>query len=123
MPWGAQYNSVLKCVELNYIGQVSAKDLFDAFIVAGNLAQENNTIKFLADCTLLTGGHTLADVFTLISNYSAGGVHVRFREAILLPKQEAAVQEVAFYETACLNRGFDVKVFTNRAEAEAWLVK
>ena len=43
------------------------------------------------------------------------------REAILLSADAAAAEEMEFFETACRNRGLDVRVFHARDEAVAWL--
>ena len=45
------------------------------------------------------------------------------REAVLLPCEAAAKQELEFFETACRNRGLDVRVFGERDEALAWLTE
>jgi len=43
------------------------------------------------------------------------------REAVLLSDDAAAADQMEFFETACRNRGLDVRVFRDRDEALGWL--
>jgi hypothetical protein len=36
---------------------------------------------------------------------------------------QSSIAEIKFYETACKNRGFNVKIFTEREDAIAWLAE
>ena len=67
------------------------------------------------------GGHSVVALYGLIGVFQSVGIDWRFREAVLMPSLDAAAEEVAFYETACRNRGFNVRVFRERGEALAWL--
>ena len=45
----------------------------------------------------------------------------RFREAVLLPLSPEMAREARGFETMCLNRGFEVRIFDDRSAALAWL--
>ena len=47
----------------------------------------------------------------------------KIREAIVLPLQPDAIEKVAFWETACINRGIHVRVFSDYRGALNWLVQ
>ncbi|MFO7570541.1 MAG: hypothetical protein R6W75_12155 [Smithellaceae bacterium] len=123
MPWNVELNINQKIIELTYAGIVTPKALEEAFCAAVKLATENDVSLFLADCSDMIGGHSVADLYFLISIFEASGFHPRSREAIVLPALDTSQQDVAFYETACLNRGYEVKIFPNRDEALNWLTK
>lgn len=121
MPWTIQFNPATQTVELAYTGAVSPKDLQDALAAALDLATKNHTSLFLADCTDMVGGHSVGDLYFLISLFESSGFKNGIKEAILLPSLQSSVEDVYFYETACLNRGYNVKIFKHHDEAQAWL--
>jgi hypothetical protein len=53
--------------------------------------------------------------------YAADKLDRKSRIAVLMPKDAAARKELQFYETVCLNRGWQVKIFNTKQEALAWL--
>lgn len=121
MAWAANYNRDQNLVELIYKGTVSPADLHEALLAAAKLARENNCILFLADCTDMEGGHSVVDLYGLISLYESVGLQLNMKEALLLPSLKSPKEDVEFYETACLNKGFNVKVFSYKEKALEWL--
>lgn len=121
MAWAANYNHDQNLVELIYKGTVSPADLHEALLAAAKLARENNSILFLADCTDMEGGHSVIDLYGLISLYESVGLQLKMKEALLLPSMKSPKEDVKFYETACLNKGFNVKVFSQKEKALIWL--
>lgn len=121
MAWAASYNNEHNLVELIYKGKVTPADLHEALMAAVKLAKENNSILFLADCSDMEGGHSVVDLYGLISLYESVGLQLKMKEALLLPLLKSPKEDVKFYETACLNKGFNVKVFSSKEKALAWL--
>lgn len=121
MAWAANYNHELDVVELIYKGKVTPADLHEALLAAAKLARENNSILFLADCSEMEGGHSVVDLYGLISLYESVGLHLKMKEALLLPLMKSPKEDVKFYETSCLNKGFNVKVFSQKEKALTWL--
>jgi hypothetical protein len=109
-------------VEVTYSGCVTPEELSEALIACASASKEFGTQLFLADCTGMTGGHSVVDLFSLISNFSQNGVARSMKEAILLPTSSDAVGNAEFYKTACVNRGFNVRIFSERPEALKWLL-
>jgi hypothetical protein len=120
MPWSANIIDP-NIVELVYTGEVTPAELMEALQAAGSLSHKHQTNLFLADCTEMAGGHSITDLYFLISAYEAAGLQYGSKEALLLPKLKSPAEEVKFYEVACSNRGFIVKIFIGRHEALQWL--
>jgi|WetSurMetagenome_2_1015567.scaffolds.fasta_scaffold99660_3 hypothetical protein len=123
MPWTAQIDTSHHIVELTYSGIVTPSELKDALVAAAALSKQHNANLFLADCTRLVGGHSVSDLYLLISTYEAAGLHPGQKEALVLPSSQPSKEDVKFYEDACLNRGYLAKIFTNVEDARAWLHK
>jgi hypothetical protein len=121
MSWQLNLLEDPKTVEIKYIGIVDPAELVEVFTAAVALATKNQTRLYLADCTDMIGGHSITDLYNLIALYEATGLDWHSKEAILLPHLAATTDDVLFYETACRNRGFNVRVFRTRVEATAWL--
>lgn len=108
-------------LETVYEGMVSPVELEAAVNATLADAVRHPVLRFLADCTTLRGGHSLGDLYAIVSRLERTDRPPRMREAILAPHQVGMAQEVRAYETMCLNRGIVVKVFQDRAEALDWL--
>ena len=120
MPCSATFDPGHGLVRVAYAGVVTAKELHQAFQDVVALCRESGRMKVLVDCTQMTGGHDLFDLMELIANFEARGVPHTFKEAVLM-RGQLNRREIEFYETAALNRGFNVRMFGNKAEALAWL--
>ena len=124
MPWRSQLLQAHPIIETSYSGLLGKDELFDAFRATVALAQASGTTRFLADCTLLEGGHSIVHLYTLVDTLMSSGADLgALREAVLLPALPGSAEDVRFWETACLNRGLRVKVFQDRPSAIAWLLE
>jgi hypothetical protein len=121
MPWQARLSDKPKFVELIYSGSVEPDELQEALTAAASLARPGQTHFVFADCTNLLGGHSYMDLYHLISLLEPTGIERQIKEAIVLPLNPAASENVKFYEVVCQNRGFNVKAFQDRTEALSWL--
>jgi hypothetical protein len=90
-------------------------------VAASTLAQSAKQYRFFADCSEMTGGHSVVDLYNLIRKYETNGISRIMREAVILPKNPEAIPEVQFYETASFNNGYNVRIFTAHEEALSWL--
>ena len=67
---------------------------------------------------------SVVDLYDLPTLYEEQGLERGSKGAVVLPAANAKVAEDArFHETVCLNRGWQVKVFTDCQEAIDWLTK
>ena len=120
MPGTATFDPDHGLIRVAYAGVVTAKELQLALRDVVRLCQETGRLKVLADCTQMTGGHDLFDLMELIAKFEARCVPHTFNEALLMHGQLNR-REIEFYETAALNRGFNVRIFEDEAAALAWL--
>ena len=104
-----------------YAGRLPPGELRAAAEATLALGQKQRTCRFLADCSTLEGGHSAMDLYELVEFVCASGLDGQMREAVILPGGSRPTEDVRFWETACLNRGLNVRIFTNPAEALQWL--
>ena len=123
MPYTAQRSADGRCVELVYAGRVGMDELQSAFDEALALASQLPRPLLLADCTGLTENPPLAGLYFLADRLAALPMERRVREAVLLPVRAGPGDSVSFWETACTNRGLEVKVFAERPAALDWLLR
>ena len=120
MPYAVAFDPALALIRVTYSGTVSPGDLQQAFQEVFALCRTTSRDSILADCTRMTGGHTLFDLMDLISQFESRGVPHTFKEAVLM-NAPLNRRETEFYEIAAMNRGFNVRLFEGEKEAVAWL--
>ena len=103
------------------MGAVAA-ELADAVKANMALALQHDRMRLLADCTGITGGHSVFDLYYLADAIVDSGLASKLREAVLVPANPAFAETVRFWETTCANRGIDVRTFDDRQQALDWLL-
>lgn len=122
MPWNIQrIADHPRILDVTYTGQVTPAELHACIGKAMDIGKTESLSRVLTDCRQMTGGHTLVDLFGAIELMIARGMAGAFVEAILLSGLPDTRERVQFWETACYNRGIQVRLFTDRAAALAWL--
>lgn len=121
MPFQVNVQLVPGYVELIYQGQLSPDEVERSAIKSMVAARGNNLKKILADCSELLGGHSIIDLYGLIELFAADRTGPRIKEALIMPTLPVASDNVRFWETACINRGLDVRIFNDRESALEWL--
>lgn len=82
--------------------------------------EEYDRSKVLLDCRGLTGNMDIFDRFK-VTEYGTSQ-HRHFRRLALLALEEMVLPD-RFIENVAVNRGMDLKIFTELDEAEQWLSK
>ena len=122
MAWSAKFNAELGIVESTFRGPTTAADFREETTAAIALAKQAGTTRHLIDSSELIFAANLADLYLFpASRYESEQVDRRSRIAILSPRDEKAREATQFYQVACVNRGWTVKVFADRQEALGWL--
>ena len=115
------YAEAAGVVEMVFAGGVYPDELDAILTTAGVLAAENLTNRFLVDCRELAAGGSAFDVLALAEPLASFPPGIIEREAVMLPLEAGAAEQIEFFETACRNRGLDVRVFHDREAALSWL--
>lgn len=106
-------------------GDVSVPNIIAAIQKNLDLSKKHRVNLFLVDCTFLVDekkkvfenyevGTFMADMFTQLPR--------KFRDAIVTPKNDIAIDNLRFFETVARNRGLNVRVFETRDDALGWLL-
>lgn len=120
--WRVTYHSGTGVVEAVFGGELTPEELRAAVETTIDTARRHASFLVLADCLELQGGHSLFDLYALVDFLQDSGVPPSFREALLMPGAGRDwFDGVEFWETACLNRGLAVRIFSDRDAALAWL--
>ena len=109
-------------VETVYAGHVGREDLERLAQQTFELAQAHGATRVLSNCERLQGGHTYADLMHVAMTYAPRAARDAVREAVVLPVDPASTAAIRFWETAAANRGLNVRLFSDRDAALAWLV-
>jgi len=123
MPWTVQPDRKLGIVEVNLEGDYTADELRQCTPRAVRLGQEMGINRFLIDASELVVAPPVVDILKLpAGDYTKLGLDRQSRIAITLPANQEARAAAQFYETACLNRGWNVKLLPDRSAATQWLL-
>ncbi len=123
MGWKIKLHRDFNIIETTFDGDMQKEELGNAVTASIQAVLENKSARLLADCTGLTGGHSLFDLYENAGNIPVTFMQKEFREAVLMPTSAGARGNVEFWETVTTNLGFKVKIFENRDKALEWLTE
>ncbi len=122
MTWTLEFNSVLRIIDLVYVGHVTGPEMREATTKAIALGKEKGILEVLVDGMEVDLAPSIIDLFELPDKqYLAEGKSRRSRIALVLPKSPEVKKAARFYENACVNRGWKVQSYPNRDDAIEWL--
>jgi hypothetical protein len=121
MPWKINIIDVPEYIELQYSGIVTQNDLIEAFLHIVEIVKEKKYNKVVTDCSAMIKNPSIAELYGQIDMYEKSGIDRSIKEAIIIPNVNEFEENARFYETACFNRGFNVKLCNNLNEALSWL--
>jgi hypothetical protein len=117
------YKSKLRIIELVYTGNTTGLDLRESTSKAIALDKEKGSLKFLVDATEIELTASIFDLYDLPArHYHEENLDRQSHVAVILPKRPKEQKDAQFYETACVNRGWFVKLVSNREEGIDWLM-
>ena len=124
MPWSVSCGpDAPDMVLVTFSEVVTAEELRAATRAAAALGHERHVTKYLADGTAVSQVPRELPFLSLPARmYDELGLDRReLRIAVVVPATGNVRYMVDFYETACLNRGWLVKIFDRHDAAIAWL--
>jgi hypothetical protein len=110
-------------VAVVFSGAITGAQLREATVAAAALGQKQGVMRYLVDATGVFSLPRELEFFVLPARmYDELGLERHeLRVAVVVPPAGDPQELVKFYETACVNRGWQVKVFDAREPAIAWL--
>ncbi|HMT11972.1 MAG TPA: hypothetical protein PKA39_10165 [Ignavibacteria bacterium] len=108
---------------LDYFGNVTNDDLTNSIAGCTQLYRETGVSLYLADCTDMHATHSILDIFGKVDAFESLEMKKDFKEALIVTRESESREKLNFYETACLNRGYNVRVFESKEDALQWLLK
>ena len=104
-----------------YVGSCPEADLLANFHTAHQTARERGFTRFLTDLSGMGQGPRPGSLIDSIHLREKLSIPRNIKEGVVCPPGLMAEVDVKFYENACRNRGWNVRVFPERAAALAWL--
>ena len=120
MSWTSVYNSDNDFIEVAYEGVLAAVDLKEEGEQSMALAIEHKTSRFLVDLKKFKKSLSVLDIYESPVRYD-GKLKGPIYLAVVEPLSLLAREDSKFYETVCVNRGWDVRTFVERKLAIDWL--
>lgn len=111
----------LRHIEIIHKGKLTREEVKDCKNKILNLVESNNSIFILCDLMLADFKASISDMYYGPENFSKMKFSKSSRFAILLPGNHQSWREVKFLETVSINRGWRLKLFSNKETAIEWL--
>ena len=108
-------------MESAFSGEVTPEEQEANMRRASAMARQRGSFRFLTDLSAMQRGLTPGKLLEAIEHLDALGLPRSLREALILPAGSMTAADVRFYEDACQNRGWNMRIFPDRASALAWL--
>jgi hypothetical protein len=122
MPYTLEYNRALNIIELVYTGRYTPQESRESTSKAIALGKEHGDADALVDATEAKLEVSIFDLFDLPDRqYVAQDMKRKIRIAVIPPRRPEDQEAARFYETACFNRGWQVRLFPDRDDAIEWL--
>lgn len=116
-----QFHPVPGVVETRCCGEVGVADYKAAALATLDHAPVEGCHRLLMDCTALTGGYSVPDLYQLADVVVVAGLEAKTREAVLIPAGADMEAATRFWAANAHKRGLEVKVFNDRSRALSWL--
>ncbi len=123
MPWHAFIHRELPLVEVTFTGLLTAAELHAAASETYALTTQSGHYLILGDCSgMAHGGHSVFDLYDAAKGFTTLPRAKALKEAVIVPQIPDSSERASFWETTCFNHGLQVRLFTDRTSALAWLL-
>ena len=122
MSWEVNHIESSGIVELKLVEVVTGDALREATGEAIRVAGQHDLHRGLIDASEQIRTGSMVDLVELPQQYADQGLSRDVRIALVMPKAKELHEVADFYETVCVNRGWQVQTFPSRDEAIAWLL-
>jgi|GEM_PF-1228186 len=123
MPYRVEYNKDTEIIELINEGVFTASDLIGEVKEAHALGVDKATLRYLVDGTKREKlDLSMFDFYSVRGMLDKLLLDRRSRIALVLPKAQDSDEGMRFFETVCVNGGYETRTFSTREDAETWLL-
>lgn len=123
MSLNVEYNNETGIVESILSNSISLEELYMMTYQSLALAKKHNSTKLLCDASNSINDIFIKHALELENVYEEEGLSKNVKIAVVEPIENKSKKFVSFYETACINKGWNAKVFPNRQLALEWLLE
>ena len=123
MAWAVEYNTEFGIIEIVFTDSVDSEQAREAIIQSFALSRDKDTDLFLSDYSRAHPKLSTLDILQVPRWYRDEGAPRKTRSAVVYPTSNTGKEDAGFFETACLNRGWQAKAFSGRQAAIDWLLK
>lgn len=125
MAWTVEVDSESGFIHSVYTGIVRRDDVIagTAETIRVSFSAGKGPHKFLTEWNHVASRLSTSEIFFIPNEWEAAGVSKKSVMALVVPKRGTAWKDALFYENACANRGWMVRVFDNVNDAVEWLEK
>lgn len=118
MPDVVRVNDELGIVEIESHGVVSKDDIAASFDQLKAILETQKIDKLLVDTTKQETMPTTGEIYELFTAFPT-----EYKMALLIDESQKTAEDISLVETVTVNRAIDARLFTDRAEAIAWLTE
>ncbi len=86
------------------------------------LAKAKQVNLFLVDDQRARNTASTIEIFEMPAMYEELGAPRSAKVAIVMPQSSPSAADIRFLETVCVNRGFNVRIFSGEKPAVEWLL-
>ena len=109
-------------VHLTLVGPQTLADYRSHTQAALELARSKKVELFLVDDRQARNRATVLELFGLPAMYEELGAPRSGKVAVVMTEGTPSEADIRFFETVCVNRGWNVRVFTAQPPAIEWLL-
>ena len=122
MTYAVNYFPDQALLEVILADRITGADLREATTKCISLQKQTGVVRFIVDAD---GWEVIASFFDIYDiadkQYLNEGLDKQSRIAVILPTSLSSQAAAGFYETVCVNRGWNARVHPDRQSALEWL--
>ena len=122
MPYAIKFIENNRIIQIKNNGELSYEELLTQTREVIKIQQEKSTSLILTEFVSVKLDVNIADIFQFPEVYEQLGMQRKNKIAVVVSDVEIKTDELQFYETICLNRGWNIKIFLKEKEAIKWLL-
>ena len=121
MAWQVQYLPDQEIILVENSGDLTHQDFKDQSRDVAVLSEATQVFRILSDNTEMHTRIGTADIYEFPKIYREAGLSARSKIAVLISAEDTRIDDFKFYETVCLNRGYQSRIFFDDELALGWL--